>query len=69
MQIKKKQYIIKQTLTSAHHMRTGPHGSSRRGPRAQLSRSLAPRGAISLEQRGLGRCAITQLYGALEKKI
>lgn len=61
--------VITQTHTSAHHMGTGPHGSSRGSPSAQLPCSLAPSSrAIPLEQRGLGRCGVTQLLVALGKK-
>lgn len=57
-----------QTLTSAHQVGTGAHGSRRGSPTAQLPGSLAtsPR-AIPLGQRGLSRCGITQLWVTLEK--
>lgn len=64
---------MKRVLTSAHHVGTGPHGSSRRGPGAQLSCSLdssssCRRAAVPLQQRSLARCAVTHLHAAVETK-
>lgn len=61
--------LMAKALTSAHHVRTGSHGSSCRGPGAQLSCSLASScSAVPLGQRSLARCAVTQLHAAVETK-
>lgn len=58
-----------QTLTSAHQVGTGAHGSSRGSPTAQLPGSLAASSrAVPLGQRGLSRCGIAQLWVTLEKR-
>ena len=50
-------------------MRTGTHGSSPGCPSAQLPWGLASTSrAVPLEQRGLGRCGVSQLWVALGKK-